>query len=276
MEEEISDDFKEELEEEVEEISDDVKEELEEELEEEVEEISDNVKEELEEELEELIEEVEEELEEQPEEPIDELVEELEEIAEDEDDIAEIEEESVEEVIEESVEDVVEDILEELDEEPVDEEVIEEIVEDIVEVEDKPEEDTEKVEPILEIMAEEVVKLGGKLQITLLDVPGEVIPYGYHLLKNKLVINENEAMKVKILYSWFYGQKKSLEEISAATRLTIDKIEEILVNPIYFGKIFFEDTLQLSDLQPILTETYCRINKIDATKIEEEYLSSKT
>ncbi|MCK5409757.1 MAG: hypothetical protein KAJ30_05780, partial [Candidatus Heimdallarchaeota archaeon] len=172
-------------------------------------------------------------------------------------------------------EDVVEEIIEEIDEEPVDEEVIEEIVEEIVEVEDKPEEDTEKAEPIIEAMPEEIVKLGGNLQITLLDVPGEVIPYGYDLSRNKLVINENEAMKVKILYSWFYGQKKSLDEISAATRLTTDKIEEILGNPIYFGKIFFENTLQLSDHPQILTETYCRINKIDATKIEEEYLSLK-
>jgi hypothetical protein len=244
------------------------------------EELSDDVKEELEEELEELIEEVEEEIdeelkEEEEEEPVDELVEELKEIAEDEDDIEEIEEETVEEVIEESVEDVVEDIIEEIDEEPVDEEIIEEIVEDIVEVEDKPEEETEKVEPILEAIPEEDVKIGGKLQITLLDVPGEVIPFGYDLSKNKLVINENEAMKVKILYSWFYGQKKSLDEISAATRLTIDQIEEILGNPIYFGKIFFEDSLQLGDYQQILTEKYCRINKIDATKIEEEYLSAK-
>ncbi|GAH53688.1 unnamed protein product [marine sediment metagenome] len=230
---------------------------------------------------------MEEEIEEQPAEPIDELVEELKEIAEDEDDIEEIEEEAVEEVIEESVEDVVEDIIEELDEEPVDEEVIEEIVEDIVEddieevdeepvkAEDEPEEDIEKAEPIIEAMPEAVVKLGGKLQITLLDVPGDVIPYGYNLSKDKLVINEDEAMKVKVLYSWFYGQKKSLEEISAATRLTIEQIEEILGNPIYFGKIFYEDTLQLGDYPPILTEIYCRINKIDASKIEEEYLSSK-
>ncbi|MHA1552683.1 MAG: hypothetical protein ACTSQC_12145, partial [Candidatus Heimdallarchaeaceae archaeon] len=71
------------------------------------------------------------------------------------------------------------------------------------------------------------------------------------------------------------GQKKSLDDISAATRLAIDQIQKILGNRIYFGKIFFEDTLQLSDHLQILTETYCRINKIDASKIEEEYLSSK-
>jgi len=122
---------------------------------------------------------------------------------------------------------------------------------------------------------EEVIKLGGKLQIILLDIPGEVIPFGYHLLKNKLVIKEDEAMKVKVVYSWFYGQEKSLDEISAAIRLSIDQIEQLLGNPIYFGKIFYADTLQLSDLQPILTETYCRINKIDATKIEEAFLTSK-
>lgn len=215
-------------------------------LEETEEEISEEEKEELEEELEE---EVEEELGEQPEEEIEELVEELEEIAEDEDEIEEIEEEAVEEVVEETVEEV--------------------------EEEEKVPEPEYKSEPVPEGIPEDIKKIGGNIQIILKDVDGDLIPFGYHLQKDKLVIKEDEAMKVKIVLSWFYKRDKSIEEIVGATKLSIDEIEKILINPIYFGKIYFEGALVKGNHEPILTERYCKLNEINTDEIEEKYLSTK-
>ena len=267
MEEESKDDLLEEAEEE---LSEEVKEELKEELEEEVEEFSEEEKEDLEEELEE-----------EPEEEIDELVEELEEIAEDEDEIEGIEEEAVEEVVEEAVEDVVEEILDEIDEE-VEEEVLEDIVEEVVEeAEDEAEEvqivsePEYKSEPAPEGIPEDIKKLGGNIQIILKDVDGDLIPFGYHLQKDKLIIKEDEAMKVKIVLSWLYKQNRSVEEISDATKLSIEEIEKILINPLYFGKIYFEGALVIGNHEPILTERYCKLNEINTDEIEEKYLSTK-
>ena len=107
------------------------------------------------------------------------------------------------------------------------------------------------------------------------DVDGDLIPFGYQLQKDKLVIKEDEAMKVKIVLSWFYKQNKSEEDISEATKLSIDEIEKILISPIYFGKIYFEGALVIGNHEPILTERYCKLNEINTDEIEEKYLSTK-
>ncbi|MBY9001525.1 MAG: hypothetical protein KGD64_11450 [Candidatus Heimdallarchaeota archaeon] len=262
MEEESKDDLLKETEEE---LNDEDKEGLEEELEEEVEEFSDEDKEDLEEELEE----------------------EVEEFAEDDEELEEIEEEAVEEVVEEAVEDVIEEeavedvIEEEVLEDVVEEEVLEDVVEEVVEEADEEVEEVKlvseseyKPEPITEQIPEDIKKLGGDIQLILKDVDGDLIPFGYYLQKDKLVIKEDEAMKVKIVFSWFYQQNRSVQEISGSIKLSIDMIEKILINPIYFGKIYFEGALVKGNHEPILTETYCKFININTDEIEEKYLST--
>ena len=82
-------------------------------------------------------------------------------------------------------------------------------------------------------------------------------------------------MKVKLVFSWFYKQNKSLVEISQKTKLSVEEIEEIQINPIYFGKIFFEGTIQQANHEPIINELYCKINNINVQEIEEKFLASK-
>ena len=199
-------------------------------------------------------------IEEEEENPIEEEEEELEEKEEIKEEIEE-ESEEIEEEIEE-IEEEIEEIEEEIEEEPEEE------------IEEEPEEEKPILEPLTDDIPVEIEKEGGALQITLVAVDGDAIPFGYELKKGKLEIKDDEAMKIKLIFSGFYLQEKTLEEIAQITRLSVEKIEKILINPIYFGKIFFEGTIQKGDFDPIITEKYCKINKINVAEIEEKYLSS--
>ncbi|MHA1200591.1 MAG: hypothetical protein ACTSQF_14835, partial [Candidatus Heimdallarchaeaceae archaeon] len=83
-----------------------------------------------------------------------------------------------------------------------------------------------------------------------------------------------EAMKVKVVYSWFYKLDKTIEETFGATRLTTEKIEKILSNPIYFGKVFFQGAFVVGNHEPILSERYCKLNNLNLEEVEEKYLAS--
>ena len=128
--------------------------------------------------------------------------------------------------------------------------------------------------PLIEEIPEVDVKTGGQIQLILGDVQGDLIPYGYDLVKDKLIINQEEAMKVKVVYSWFYKLDKSIEEIFGATRLKIEIIEKVLSNPIYFGKIFFQGAFVDSNHEPILNERYCQLNDINIEEVKEKFLAS--
>jgi hypothetical protein len=244
-----------------EEEEEEIVEEEEEETDEEIEEEEEIVEEEeiTDEEIEEELKEMEEDIDEEIEEEVEEEVEEIEEV-----------EEEIEEVEEEIEEEVDEEIEEEVDEEIEEEEITDEEIEEV----EEPEEEKPVLEPLTDDIPVEIDKEGGALQITLLDVQGDAIPFGYILKKGKLEIKEDEAMKIKLIFSGYYLQEKSLEEISKITRLSVEKIEKILINPIYFGKIYFEGTIQEGDFDPIITDKYCKINKINVAEIEEKYLSS--
>ena len=111
------------------------------------------------------------------------------------------------------------------------------------------------------------------LTITL-DVSGDAIPYGYDLIKGKLMIKDDEAMKVKLMFSLFYLQEKSLDDIADKTKSDIAKIEKILINPIYFGKILFGGKVHQGNHPAIITKKYCKINKINVDEIVEKFLAS--
>jgi hypothetical protein len=99
-------------------------------------------------------------------------------------------------------------------------------------------------------------------------------PYGYFLKKNKLQVNEEEAKKVKLIFSWFYKHKKSLEEISERVQLTITRIKNILINPIYFGRILLNGEIRKGKHPAIIDKHFCKICNINADDIVQIYLSS--
>lgn len=95
-------------------------------------------------------------------------------------------------------------------------------------------------------------------------VLGFNIPYGYDYIDGKLVINEDEARVVKDIYSW-YSEGKSMGEIAKMlnnSKIPTKKggfwakktISTILKNPTYCGYLHWEDYINKSDHDPIVSE----------------------
>ncbi|RLF51887.1 MAG: recombinase family protein [Thermoplasmata archaeon] len=95
-------------------------------------------------------------------------------------------------------------------------------------------------------------------------VLGFNIPYGYDYIDGKLVINEDEARIVKEIYSW-YSDGKSMGEIAKMlnnSKIPTKKggfwakktISTILKNPTYCGYLHWEDYINKSDHDPIVSE----------------------
>ncbi|NPD88172.1 MAG: hypothetical protein HGN29_05595 [Asgard group archaeon] len=98
-------------------------------------------------------------------------------------------------------------------------------------------------------------------------------PFGYYIKKNKLHIKKEESGKIKLIFSWFYKQKKSLEEISVKVQLSITKIKNILINPVYFGKVISNGEIRKGKHPAIIDKKYCKKYNINAEKIMKRYLS---
>ena len=127
--------------------------------------------------------------------------------------------------------------------------------------------ETKEIRPI-ESKEEEII------HSTMIDRSEPSVPYGYTSKKNKLKINEDEAKIVRLIFSWYYKNKKSMEEISEKTQLSVAKVEEILTNPIYFGKIFYESSIQKGKHHPIIDKHYCKVCNINVDEISEKFLMS--
>jgi len=108
-------------------------------------------------------------------------------------------------------------------------------------------------------------------------VLGFNIPYGYDYIDGKLVINEDEAKIVKEIYSW-YSDGKSMGEIAKMlnnSKIPTKKggfwakktISTILKNPTYCGYLHWEDYINKSDHDPIVSENeFNEIQNIIATR----------
>lgn len=101
-------------------------------------------------------------------------------------------------------------------------------------------------------------------------VLGFNIPYGYDYIDGKLVINKDEARIVKDIYSW-YSDGKSMGEIAKMlnnSKIPTKKqgfwakktISTILKNPTYCGYLHWEDYVNKSDHDSIISED--EFNKI--------------
>ena len=128
--------------------------------------------------------------------------------------------------------------------------------------------DDEREHPIMD----ETVR---ELYVTSLERQEIVAPYGYYLKKNKLHIKEEEARKVKIIFSWFYKHKKSFEEISEKVQLTISKIKHIVSNPLYLGKIQLNGEIKKGKHPAIIDENFCKFFNINPDEITQQFLIKK-
>jgi hypothetical protein len=99
-------------------------------------------------------------------------------------------------------------------------------------------------------------------------------PYGYYLKKKKLKIKDEEARNIKLIFSWFYTQKRSIEEIAEKVHLAVSRIKDILINPIYFGKIFLNGEIREGKHPAIIDKHFCKIYNIEIEEITQAFLSS--
>ena len=127
--------------------------------------------------------------------------------------------------------------------------------------------DTERELPVMD----EAIR---ELHVASLERNETIAPFGYYIKKNKLQIKDEEARTVKLIFAWFYKQKKSLEEISEKVQLTITKIKHILINPIYFGRVFLNGEIRKGKHPAIIDKHYCKICNINPNEIVQTFLAS--
>jgi len=66
-------------------------------------------------------------------------------------------------------------------------------------------------------------------------------PKGYKLVNKKLMINEEEAEKVREIFNTFLTQKISLTQLAKNYGLTTSGLKKLLQNTTYLGKVKFAD-----------------------------------
>ncbi|MEM4259074.1 MAG: recombinase family protein [Candidatus Thermoplasmatota archaeon] len=108
-------------------------------------------------------------------------------------------------------------------------------------------------------------------------VLGFNIPYGYNYLDGKLVVNDSESRIIQDIYSW-YLTGKSIGEISQMLNdahiptkkggLWAKKtVSTILKNPIYCGYLRWEEYVNKSDHDPIITvQDFNKVQEIFAQR----------
>jgi site-specific DNA recombinase len=67
-------------------------------------------------------------------------------------------------------------------------------------------------------------------------------PFGYRLVNKKIVLEPTEAEQVKEVYTLYLNQKLSMRKIARKTGLSFSKVEMMLMNPIYSGKLAWGKT----------------------------------
>jgi len=86
-------------------------------------------------------------------------------------------------------------------------------------------------------------------------------PMGYTYRNKKLVVNDEDAEKVKEIFNmWASGVH--YKEISEKFKLPVSTLYEIIKNPIYIGKIRYREQLYKAAHQPIIDEElFNKVNK---------------
>jgi len=93
-------------------------------------------------------------------------------------------------------------------------------------------------------------------------VLGFNIPYGYDYMDGKLNINQNEALVIKNIYSWYLDYKSMGEIVTMLNDAKVPTknqglwakkmVSTILKNPIYCGYLHWEKYVNKSDHEPII------------------------
>jgi site-specific DNA recombinase len=83
-------------------------------------------------------------------------------------------------------------------------------------------------------------------------------PKGYKLLNKKLVINDEEAGKVKEIFNTFLNEDISLTKLAKIHNLTTSGLKKLLKNTTYLGKVKFANEESKGDHEPLIDESIFR------------------
>jgi site-specific DNA recombinase len=87
---------------------------------------------------------------------------------------------------------------------------------------------------------------------------GGLVPFGYKSVDKKLVINEDEATHVRLIYK-DYICGKPLAKSAKQTGVSKSRIYTILRNPVYTGKLRYAGSLWQGNHNPIVSEEIFRL-----------------
>ena len=79
-------------------------------------------------------------------------------------------------------------------------------------------------------------------------------PKGYKLINKKLVIDEEEAEKVKKIYDIFLNEKISLTRLAKNYNMTTSGVKKLLQNTTYLGKVKFANEESQGEHKSILSQ----------------------
>lgn len=113
-----------------------------------------------------------------------------------------------------------------------------------------------------------------------------IVPFGYKAMKKKLIIDEKRAVMVRDIYNSYIENhsvakivnKLLTDNIKDSKGLTLSKsrIYNILRNPIYTGKIKYDDKLLKGNYKPIISEEIFDIaQKIHKKGVKKLHLHKK-
>lgn len=103
-------------------------------------------------------------------------------------------------------------------------------------------------------------------------------PMGYEIINGLIVVNEEEAEKIRTMYAvYLLGASYKAAAKAAGLKLSHTQVKHILQNPRYLGSesyppIIDEETFQAAEMERIRREAALgRDNKVKKTPVTEKY-----
>jgi site-specific DNA recombinase len=80
-------------------------------------------------------------------------------------------------------------------------------------------------------------------------------PFGYNIINNELIVNEENARKVEEVFDDFLNSNLSLNKLAQKYGFSVNGVKKILTNFSYIGKIKFSNQIHDGKHKPILSST---------------------
>jgi len=93
----------------------------------------------------------------------------------------------------------------------------------------------------------------GMIQKSLLGKVMSRAPFGYKIINNELVIDQEDSKKIEEIFNEFLNNEISLNKLSEKYGFSVNGIKKILTNFTYIGKVKFDNQIHDGRHQPIIS-----------------------